>query len=595
MSENSGGVKKNSSRAERLKDRRGKEETVIKCSLNGSLIEKDLLPEIDKWVINSSKIMNKGSLVFNLLLSFCINNNYQLPDLKDQTLYSQCYNIGIGNTNKHIWQLHLFWNKYSTYFPKIDKISGDMQVYSYASKKYMVNFFNSIIYEFENRQKMMITLWLKENNFDINLWYDIGRTINGRNCKNKIYDLTIWKFIHWNQQILNIYGKNIEIKESWLKANPEKVVLYYYRILSYLETIGKGRKFTLAPISSISRHFITIDTMVLHRMMINIRKLNNDRDKKFNLKLFRDMKIDQWQSIFKYQNLSKHEFTYLVDTDGVSINFHFRRPKKMCQDSQIIHDENERVIAFDPGLSNILFGVEKLENESIKTYKLTKRQYYNETGMKISQEKGSVWQKEIEFEEEMYRLFSLKTTKEDNLIKFMNNYKYIYDKLWECKTQKKWAREKFRVYGLKKKCLDKFFSSLCKRDEKIPIIAYGAAKFKPSSKNQGTSPTTSILKKCNNYYHSEMIDEFNTSRICYDCDNLLNKVIKIVDGQIRDVRGLRLCCSTSCHSSFKNRDMNAALNILRCYKAGLDIRPHSLSRNSSYVGIKQECFRLHYD
>ena len=46
--------------------------------------------------------------------------------------------------------------------------------------------------------------------------------------------------------------------------------------------------------------------------------------------------------------------------------------------------------------------------------------------------------------------------------------------------------------------------------------------------------------------------------------------------EIREIRGLRWCCSTKCRT-FLNRDLNAALNILKCYKSGKE-RPNYLSR-----------------
>lgn len=87
---------------QRIKNRKGKEERVVKCSLSKKLIENSLMEEIEKWVHVTSKVTNKGSLVFNRLLLHCLNNGLELPDLTDQTLYVQCFNIGVGKTIKNI-------------------------------------------------------------------------------------------------------------------------------------------------------------------------------------------------------------------------------------------------------------------------------------------------------------------------------------------------------------------------------------------------------------------------------------------------------------------------------------------------------------
>lgn len=56
--------RKRSDVLQRLKDRKGKQEQVVKCSLSGRLLEKQLLPEIENWVTTVSKVTNKGSIVF---------------------------------------------------------------------------------------------------------------------------------------------------------------------------------------------------------------------------------------------------------------------------------------------------------------------------------------------------------------------------------------------------------------------------------------------------------------------------------------------------------------------------------------------------
>ena len=122
-----------------------------------------------------------------------------------------------------------------------------------------------------------------------------------------------------------------------------------------------------------------------------------------------------------------------------------------------------------------------------------------------------------------------------------------------------------------------------------PVIAYGAAKFNPNAKNELSAPTTALSKKCAQFYSTIMVDEFRTTRICCGCDYQLHPVgYKEIgsDGSLtyREIRGLRWCSSTNCRK-FKNRDMNAALNILRCFKEG-EKRPKSLDRNSGLSLVK---------
>ena len=120
--------------AQRLKKREVILERVVKCSLQGRLLEKSLMPEIQRWVLTNSKITNKGALVFNRLLLHCLNRGLPLPDLTDQTLYLQCFNIGDGKLNKANDVLKEVWDRCFQRFPATEKCRGDTQAYVYAYK-----------------------------------------------------------------------------------------------------------------------------------------------------------------------------------------------------------------------------------------------------------------------------------------------------------------------------------------------------------------------------------------------------------------------------------------------------------------------------
>ena len=77
----------------------------------------------------------------------------------------------------------------------------------------------------------------------------------------------------------------------------------------------------------------------------------------------------------------------------------------------------------------------------------------------------------------------------------------------------------------------------------------------------------------------EFVDEHRTTKVCYDCDKELQSVKALEKREGRKIRGLRRCCSTECRNSqLKNRDANAALNIMRCLTNN---RPAALQRQCS--------------
>jgi hypothetical protein len=107
-------------------------------------------------------------------------------------------------------------------------------------------------------------------------------------------------------------------------------------------------------------------------------------------------------------------------------------------------------------------------------------------------------------------------------------------------------------------------------------------KFSPNGKNELSAPTTSIYKACEKRFKVELVDEFRTTKVCENCDKALSPVLiysKKIE-KMKEIRGLRRCGSSECsQTSYKNRDLNAALNILRCHS--IFPRPQILSREFS--------------
>jgi hypothetical protein len=353
-----------------------------------------------------------------------------------------------------------------------------------------------------------------------------------------------------------------------------------------MEQFEDTRKFTLAPIARIKCHHITIDTTILYNMMLNLKLIDS---KKLHIDDFMSVRDTQFNSVFNLNNIpNKGAFSYNIETDGISCSIHFKVPKKEEKPiSNKILKKSDRIIAIDPGRSNLVYGIEELENKQYKTYKLTRNEYYTNAGMKTANRKSAKWEKDIEKEELIFRQHSLKTTKETEWDSFISDYISVYNTLWNTKTEKKWGRERFRVYCLKRKTLDTFFQSMVGKDGSRPIIAYGAAKFNPNSKHELSAPTTYISKCCMKHFSTIFVDEYNTTKICCCCDKQMHPIMK----ENKQIRGLRWCSSTNCRN-LVNRDMNAAKNILRAF-IGNTNRPQSLSRNSDIASVKLKSLKLY--
>ena len=333
---------------ERRFSRKSNRELVVKASLSGKLIEKRLLPEIDKWVSTVSKAINKASLLFNRTLMHCLENNIDLPDLSDQTLYLQCVNIGLGRLNKPNPLLQNVWDTHFSEFPPIEKNKGDTQAYVYASKNYMTVFKNSLLFTFESRQKLYLRKWISENGLEKETIHPIRCAINGWTCKSTVPNEAL-QFVENQKQLLDSSTFPKEgLTMNWLKTNSNSntVVRYFWHILKYLEQFEDTKRFSIAPISRIKSHFITIDTKVLYNMMKNVGLF----DKSESEKAFRELRDEHFHSVFNLAG--KKKFTHLVQTDGVSICVHFQVPK--VETTTTITTENNRVISIDPGRTNLV-------------------------------------------------------------------------------------------------------------------------------------------------------------------------------------------------------------------------------------------------
>ena len=235
--------------------------------------------------------------------------------------------------------------------------------------------------------------------------------------------------------------------------------------------------------------------------------------------------------------------------------------------------KTHRVIGNDPGRVNLFYGAEKLENNSFKYYKLSRKQFYHESGVYKARTNSEKWNSKIQHSLDLLSFTDKKALSKKEFLKYTKVVLDNYETFWSHFCQKKWSRQRFKLYSGKQKCYANFFNSL--KDEtsnKELVIAYGDAGFASTCKNEVSAPTTKIKTECRKRFKTVLIDEFRTSKIHSRTDTLL---LKVKTEENKEVRGL-LWCSSTIDSKFVNRDKNAAENMERIFT--LETRPLIMSR-----------------
>jgi hypothetical protein len=165
---------------------------------------------------------------------------------------------------------------------------------------------------------------------------------------------------------------------------------------------------------------------------------------------------------------------------------------------------------------------------------------------------------------------------------FLGTWLVTRSDLWAEHSSRRWAEQRLRLYGGKKRVFARFFNRLeAEREEgdaRSTVIAYGSARFAPGGKGEVSVPTTRAFKEARHRFRVEVIDEFRTSQVYHGDESHLQHVgRRMEDGSVQVVRGLLWCGSTSEVGKFVSRDKNAAINIWRC--ATLPCRPGALTRS----------------
>lgn len=396
-----------------------------------------------------------------------------------------------------------------------------------------------------------------------------------------------------------------ELEDSEKDPHLERILVYFAFQLRERERLGL-ELFNLCPLHRLRMHHLTIDTHVLY----GIARDAGIVDKKCREATFLALRDAHWSSLFRISKLAMtgRTFTCTVATDGVSLSVYFERPraeageqgeaqeaepkrkkrkgKKVAEEAPAPPPPEDfsdaLVLGLDPGRSNLFTIALPVGEGRFERLGLSRRQYYTDAGIYGAERRTWCWQAALKPSLMALSLASPKGLALESHWQFVETYLAHREALWKEYSKARWARQRLRLYALKRSALDGFFNRVQERCEQVApgkrvVTAYGAAGFTATAKREPSVPVAWAKEAYAKRFEVRLVDEYRTSRVHWRDGRLLAAVWS--EAQERRVRGLLWCESTIRGASkLVDRDLNAAINIRRCLLSAA--RPAALCRHA---------------
>jgi hypothetical protein len=239
------------------------------------------------------------------------------------------------------------------------------------------------------------------------------------------------------------------------------------------------------------------------------------------------------------------------------------------------------------------YGINNARGERVATYVLHQGEFDRASGKLKNLAQSAIWRREVAAEHALLSTVSRKTMRVDRLSEYHRVAGEVAEKCWENRSKKRIARAAFGVWSRSTAALDGFWASVLRGRERDgtlnlsnrTVLGYGNGKW-----GAGRAPTKRVRDSADRVFGRARvigIDEFNTTKTCHVCGDVLQGIVdrkKNYKGGRHAAafdRGLKHCARQSC-SSYFDRDVNAALNILKVLIAQLrgEERPPHLRRDS---------------
>jgi hypothetical protein len=275
-------------------------------------------------------------------------------------------------------------------------------VLNYAGTTLHTNFVTTCVHAFNGRLKHHVQRWVAGR--DIEVW-PVCAAIAGWECDREPSP-EAGPFVAEERAALGL-AVGEKCTDVWRKEHPAAVVRYFYRILRAIPADDKrARRFTLAPVASVKRHFVTLDARVLCSLLHSVKP-----------GLVKSATPGRaWAAAFK--GLDKlvrggaWERDATVQTDGVSLCVRMiqpggakatpaksaprrKRQRVAAPTDTVAMHATDVVLAVDPGRRTLMHCVARRSDGTDAFYKLSAQAFYHHSGKNRADARRAKWDKRI--------------------------------------------------------------------------------------------------------------------------------------------------------------------------------------------------------
>ena len=314
---------------------------------------------------------------------------------------------------------------------------------------------------------------------------------------------------------------------------------------------------------------------------------------------------DLWQHYFPSKitkGTGTKKFEKILVTDGMSVSMCMSREKTVAleltdlqkrQQAAHLLASADRILGLDPGVSNpfttIAYEGEELDKLQDQEYSgdivpvvasYGKREWRRDSGATYRSKMTDTWMRKNKAIAKFNA--TVHTGKTADLGEYVVHIKHVLANLipvLEFFSAKRFKRLRFKTYIRRQKAIEKIVARL-RNGIKNTVIVYGDGKFRGSHEfRRKIGLRMTIVHQ----------DEFRTSKLCCCCGHAMEGLLDEMTGK-RSYK-LRVCENNVCVCGIWDRDVNAAMNILKLWRLYAQGKPKPLPfcrGNTAFVPIVME-------